>query len=73
MKIKYLIISSTVLFIILVFISYIIALQNELDRYEKIMTEFNIDAFIRYPELFEDDFIDQTKVHNCMEYLDLDY
>lgn len=34
--------------------------------YEKVMKEFDIGEFIYYPELFEEEYIEQVKVHNCM-------
>lgn len=34
--------------------------------YEKVMKEFDISEFIYYPDLFNEEYIEQVKVHNCM-------
>ncbi len=42
-------------------------LHDKIEFYEKVITDFGIEEFINYPELYyEDGYIDQVKVHQCM-------
>lgn len=42
-------------------------LHDKIEFYEKVITDFGIEEFINYPDLYyEDGYIDQVKVHQCM-------
>lgn len=44
-----------------------VELHDKVEFYEKVITDFGIEEFINYPELYyEDGYIDQVKVHQCM-------
>lgn len=48
-------------------------LSDKVDFYEKVITDFGMDEFINYPEIYyQDGYVDQVKVHNCMWAFDLD-
>lgn len=44
---------------------------EKVEFYEKVMTDFGIDEFVHYPELFyEEGYTEQVKTHNCMWAID---
>lgn len=49
----------------------IISLQDKVKYYENVITDFGIEEFIHYPELYyEEGFVEQAMVHNCMWSID---
>lgn len=48
-------------------------LQDKVTYYENVITDFGIEEFIHYPELYyEEGFVEQALVHNCMWAFDQD-
>lgn len=62
---------TLIIFTCLLYIIYVThqntQLKDKVQFYERVITDFGIEEFIDYPELYYNtDYVDQAQVHQCM-------